>query len=41
MWKAVRVDELVDGSEDVLVARDVVEGDWAILFDPVLILSEL
>ena len=34
MWQAVGVDEFVNGREDVLVARDVGEGRWAILFHP-------
>jgi hypothetical protein len=32
--KAVGVDEFVDGSEDVLVAGDIVEGYGSVLLDP-------
>lgn len=32
--QAVGVDKLVNGGEDVLVAFDVVEGLWSVLFDP-------
>jgi hypothetical protein len=31
------LDESVDGREDVLVARHIVEGAWAIFFDPRII----
>lgn len=34
MGKAVRIDEFVDGREDVLVARDIGEGRRAVLLDP-------
>lgn len=34
MGESVRVDEFVDGCEDVLVARHIGEGDGAVLFDP-------
>lgn len=34
MGEAVAVDEFVDGCEDVVVARDVVKGVGAVLFDP-------
>ena len=35
MGESVRVDEFVDGCEDVLVARHIGERDGAVLFDPV------
>lgn len=34
MGEAVGVDELVDSGDDVVVAGDVVEGDGAVLFNP-------
>lgn len=35
MGESVRVDKLVDGREDVLVARHIGERHGAVLFDPV------
>lgn len=34
MGEAVGVDKLVDGGQDVVMARDIFEGVWAVLFDP-------
>jgi hypothetical protein len=34
MREAVLVDEFVDSSEDILMARDVIEGVWAVLLNP-------
>lgn len=34
MGEAVLVDKLVDGSEDVLMTGDVVEGVWSVFLDP-------
>lgn len=36
MGKAVLVDEFVNGSENVLVAGDVVESVWSVFLDPIL-----
>lgn len=34
MREAIGIDKLVDGGEDILVARDVGEGCWTVFLDP-------
>lgn len=39
MWKSIVLDETIDGGENILVARNIVERIWTVFLNPFQIIS--